>query len=67
MTDVKELELITLYRGKDMATYIYDDFVKFGENAEPIRIRQNPSVNTPFIKIRLEDTDAIRIYKESDD
>jgi murein L,D-transpeptidase YcbB/YkuD len=58
-----EYELVTIYRGKDSSTYLADEFAELGENATPISIRQNPSENAPFHKIKLQDTDAIYFHQ----
>jgi len=54
----KDVEIVTLFRGKDQATYLLDDFVKHGENATPIRVIQNPSDATPWVEMKLQDVDA---------
>ena len=59
-----EYELITVYRGKDSATYLAKDFLEFGDNAEPLWMRQNPSDNAPFVKIELKDSDGFYQHNE---
>lgn len=57
-------ELVTVYRGRDSATYLASDFYKFGDEAKPLFIRQYPGDNKPYHKIELKDTDAIQLYNK---
>lgn len=52
-------EIVTLYRGRDSATYLMSDWVEKGENAEPIKINQYPANKQPYVKMELKDVDAI--------
>lgn len=61
---LEEYEVITLFRGRDSATYLLSEFEKYGENAEPLFVRQNPSENAPFKKIYLKDTDGFMKHKD---
>ena len=64
MEKLEEVEVITLFRGKDSATYLASEFEKYGENAEPLAVRQNPSENAPFVRMKLRDTDAVMKHKQ---
>lgn len=64
MGKLEEVEVITLFRGKDSVTYLASEFEKYGEDAEPLAVRQNPSENTPFVKMKLQDTDAVMKHKQ---
>jgi len=55
-------ELITIWRGRDSATYLSKDFIELGEKAVPIWVRQYPGVNAPFRKIRIQDTECFYLY-----
>lgn len=59
-----KVELVTVYRGNDSATYLLKEFVEFGDNATPLRIRQNPTENSPYKKMKLIDADGIRKFYE---
>jgi hypothetical protein len=54
----EKYELITVYRGKDSATYLSKDFVELGDSAKPIWVRQYPGDKKPFVKINLKDSDG---------
>ena len=59
MIDVEKVEVVTVYRGKDMATYLASDIEKHGiENSEPIRVSQYPGDDKPFRKIYIDESDG---------
>ena len=58
------IKFLTIYKGKSSITYLASDFEKFGDNAIPYSIRQNPSENAPFHKFELKDTEAIELSIE---
>lgn len=55
----EKFEFLTIYRGKDIVTYLLSDWEENGENATPLRLVQNPSESTPFREIKMEDIDAV--------
>lgn len=59
----KGIEVVTVYRGKDSATYLLSEFQELGDKATPIAVRQYPGDRKPYRKIELKDTDAIAIEK----
>lgn len=61
------IEIVTVYRGKDSATYLLSEFQELGHEATPIVVRQYPGENKPYHKIKLEDTDAIAIKTVNQD
>jgi len=58
MSELYSFELITVWRGRDSATYLCKDFVELGDKATPIRVSQYPGINQPFNKIELKDVDG---------
>lgn len=64
MKEVETVEVITLYRGKDSATYLASDWEKYGTDAEPIRVTQEPGKNEPFHKMEYKDVDTF--YRRSE-
>lgn len=53
------IEVITVYRGKDSATYLASDVEKYGiDNADPIKVNQYPGENVSFVKIKTWDIDG---------
>lgn len=61
-SDVSGVEIITVWRGKDMATYIGSEYRELGDKAKPIRIVQDPRKNEPWTEIKTEDVDTIEFY-----
>ena len=64
MDRLEKIEMVTVYRGKDQATYLAEDFEKHGENATPYSVIQNPSDKTPWIEMNLKDIDGF--YKHTE-
>ena len=64
MDELGAVEMVTIYRGKDSVTYLASEFEELGEKATPYRINQNPSDSAPFVKIKLEDADAMMMHQE---
>ena len=61
----ERIELITLYKGRDEATYLLSEWEKYGENATPIRQRLHPSTtDSPFAKFKLGEVNAIMKHTE---
>lgn len=58
------IELVTVYRGKDSATYALADFIELGDEATPLWVRQHPGDNQPFKKMQLKDIDGFRKHKQ---
>ncbi len=56
-------EIVTVYRGKDSATYLASEFMELGDKATPIAVHQNPMSAEPWHEMKLEDVDSIEFYK----
>lgn len=46
----EQYELLTIFKGKNEVTYLLSDWEKYGDNATPIRLRQNTSNQAPVVK-----------------
>lgn len=53
------IEMITIFKGKNEITYLTEDYMKFGDNATPYRLRQSPSENAPFKKFKASEADGL--------
>lgn len=63
-SDVDGVELVTVYRGGDSATYLLSDFEKYGDDATPLWVEQWRGENAPFKKMELKDSDAVRFFTD---
>ena len=63
-TELLGVEMLTISRGKDSITYKLSDYEKYGEDATPYRITQNPSTSVPFAKFKLAEADGVMIRQE---
>jgi len=52
-------DVITVWGGRDSATYLAEDFMKDGDKAKPLWVNQYPGVNTPFHELKMEDIDGL--------
>lgn len=59
---INEYELVTVYRGKNSATYLLEDFKKHGDDAKPLWVKQYPGDRQPFNKIKLEEADGMYMH-----
>lgn len=57
-------ELITVYVGKNSATYLVSEYMKHGDEATPIRVDIHPSEKGPVQKLKLEDSDGLRLHND---
>jgi hypothetical protein len=57
------VDLVTVWRGRDSATYLLSDWEKLGDKAEPLYVEQSPTKNGPFHKIDMTDVDGF--YKHT--
>ena len=62
--ELETVEMLTIMRGKDSITYLMSDWEKYGEDATPYVIRQNPSERTLFVKFNPGQADGFMKHQE---
>ena len=58
------IEMISIFKGRDVITYEIKDYRKHGDNATPYRIQQNPSDREPFVKFNGGESDGVMVHME---
>ena len=50
------IEIVTIWSGKNSVVYEANDFLKHGENATPLALRENPTDKPPYDKMEYPST-----------
>lgn len=61
---LETVEMLTIMRGKDSITYLMSDWERYGEDAIPFSIKQNPSDRTPFVLFKTSESDGVMKHQE---